>query len=160
MREKPASIRAALTSKITWATGIPALASFKALVPQTDRINPSSLIATPAWAAAAWTALIGAVGVALAAKSRDLVGLVAGGLCLTPYAHQYDLAPLAPLAKSTGTHISPSQPDVPPMPPSPNVRWKNNPGASPPGLFVSAGQRGALRVQSAAGIAYIRIRRA
>ncbi|HXQ17272.1 MAG TPA: hypothetical protein VN814_21860, partial [Caulobacteraceae bacterium] len=29
---------------------------------------------------------------------RDLTGLIAGGLCLTPYAHQYDLAPLAPIA--------------------------------------------------------------
>jgi hypothetical protein len=86
-----------------WLEWPQALASFKALVPQTDRINPSALISAPQgtplfWAAAAWTALIGAVGVALAAKSRDLVGLVAGGLCLTPYAHAYDLAPLAPLA--------------------------------------------------------------
>lgn len=81
-----------------WLEWPQALASFKALVPQTDRINPSALIAAPGWAAAAWTALIGAAGVALAAKSRDLVGLFAGGLCLTPYAHAYDLAPLAPLA--------------------------------------------------------------
>ena len=81
-----------------WLEWPQALATFKALVPQTDRINPSALIAAPAWLAAAWTALIGAVGVALAAKSRDLVGLFAGGLCLTPYAHAYDLAPLAPLA--------------------------------------------------------------
>jgi hypothetical protein len=48
--------------------------------------------------ALAWAALIGGCGVALAARSRDLIGLVAGGLCLTPYAHAYDLAPLAPLA--------------------------------------------------------------
>jgi len=81
-----------------WLEWPQALAAFKALVPQTDRINPSALIAGPGWAAAAWTALIGAVGVALAAKSRDLVGLVVGGLCLTPYAHAYDLAPLSPLA--------------------------------------------------------------
>jgi hypothetical protein len=81
-----------------WLEWPQALAAFKSLVPQTDRINPSALVAAPQWLALAWTALIGAVGVALAAKARDLVGLVVGGLCLTPYAHAYDLAPLAPLA--------------------------------------------------------------
>ena len=81
-----------------WAEWPQALVAFRALVPATDRINPSALVTAPGWAAAAWTALIGAAGVGLAAKSRDLVGLVAGGLCLTPYAHAYDLAPLAPLA--------------------------------------------------------------
>jgi multidrug transporter EmrE-like cation transporter len=85
-----------------WAEWPQALAAFKALVPQTDRINPSALVGAlvgaPPALAAAWTALMAAVGVGLAAKSRDLVGLVAGGLCLTPYAHAYDLAPLAPMA--------------------------------------------------------------
>ncbi len=81
-----------------WLEWPQALAAFKALVPMTDRINPSALVTAPGWAALAWTVLIGASGVALAAKSRDLVGLFAGGLCLTPYAHAYDLAPLAPLA--------------------------------------------------------------
>ena len=81
-----------------WLEWPQALAAFKALVPMTDRINPSALVTAPGWAALAWTGLIGAAGAAFAAKSRDLVGLFAGGLCLTPYAHAYDLAPLAPLA--------------------------------------------------------------
>jgi len=76
-----------------WLEWPQALASFGALVPMTDRINPSALIAAP-W----WMALCAAVGVGLALASRDLVGLVGGALCLTPYAHAYDLAPLAPLA--------------------------------------------------------------
>ncbi len=76
-----------------WLEWPHALATFRALVPQTDRINPSALI-DAGW----WTALMGAVGVVLAAKSRDLVGLIGGALCLTPYAHAYDLAPLSPLA--------------------------------------------------------------
>jgi hypothetical protein len=76
-----------------WAEWPHALAAFQALVPQTDRINPSALIAAPGW-----TAAMAGVGVLLAARSRDLVGLVGGALCLTPYAHAYDLAPLCPLA--------------------------------------------------------------
>lgn len=81
-----------------WLEWPQALAAFKALVPMTDRINPSALVTAPGWAALVLAALTACVGVALAAKSRDLVGLFAGGLCLTPYAHAYDLAPLAPLA--------------------------------------------------------------
>jgi hypothetical protein len=81
-----------------WLQWPHALAAFKALVPLTDRINPSALVAAPQGLALAWTAVVGGFGVVLAAKSRDLVGLVGGGLCLTPYAHAYDLAPLAPLA--------------------------------------------------------------
>jgi multidrug transporter EmrE-like cation transporter len=90
-----------------WLEWPQALAAFRALVPMTDRINPSALVGAapgvfpaiaPPWVALAWTALVGGFGVLLAARSRDLVGLVAGGLCLTPYAHAYDLAPLAPLA--------------------------------------------------------------
>jgi len=81
-----------------WLEWPQALAAFKALVPQTDRINPSALVETPRWLALGWMALLGAAGVLLAAKTRDLVGLVGGALCLTPYAHAYDLAPLAPLA--------------------------------------------------------------
>ena len=81
-----------------WLEWPQALAAFKALVPQTDRINPSALVEAPRWLALGWGALLGGCGVALAAKSRDLVGLVGGALCLTPYAHAYDLAPLAPLA--------------------------------------------------------------
>jgi hypothetical protein len=76
-----------------WLEWPQALAAFRALVPMTDRINPSALAAAP-W----WAALVGGFGVLLAARSRDLVGLFGGALCLTPYAHAYDLAPLAPVA--------------------------------------------------------------
>ncbi|HEY1751876.1 MAG TPA: glycosyltransferase family 87 protein [Caulobacteraceae bacterium] len=76
-----------------WLEWPHALAAFHALVPQTDRINPSALIAAP-W----WAGLMALLGVALAVRSRDLVGLVGGAMCVSPYAHAYDLAPLAPLA--------------------------------------------------------------
>jgi hypothetical protein len=78
-----------------WVEWPHALAAFQALVPATDRINPSALIAAP-W----WIALVAALGLYLAATSKDLVGLVGGALCLAPYAHGYDLAPLTPLAAS------------------------------------------------------------
>ncbi|HEY1426863.1 MAG TPA: glycosyltransferase family 87 protein [Caulobacteraceae bacterium] len=81
-----------------WLEWPHALAAFHALVPQTDRINPAALVGGPPALALGWTMLIGACGVVLAARSRDLVGLVAGALCVTPYAHAYDLAALAPLA--------------------------------------------------------------
>jgi hypothetical protein len=64
-------------------------------VPATDRINPSALIAAP-W----WAVIVGVFGLGLALTSRDLVGLVGGAVCLTPYAHAYDLVPLTPLAAS------------------------------------------------------------
>jgi len=76
-----------------WLEWRDALAAFRALAPQTDRINPSAL--SPS---AAWMILMGALGLCLAVSLRDLVGLVGGALCLTPYAHAYDLAPLAPVA--------------------------------------------------------------
>jgi hypothetical protein len=78
-----------------WVEWPHALAAFRALVPATDRINPSALIAAP-W----WAAIVAAFGLFLALTSRDLVGLVGGALCLTPYAHAYDLVPLTPLAAS------------------------------------------------------------
>jgi len=78
-----------------WAEWPHALAVFRALVPATDRINPSALIAAP-W----WAAIAGVFGLGLALTSRDLVGLVGGAICLTPYAHAYDLVPLTPLAAS------------------------------------------------------------
>jgi hypothetical protein len=83
-----------------WAEWPHALAAFRALVPATDRINPSALIAAPLWVASGWAAIVGVFGLALALTSRDLVGLVGGALCLTPYAHAYDLVPLTPLAAS------------------------------------------------------------
>ena len=75
-----------------WLAWPKALAAFAAVVPATDRINPSALIASPLWAAA-----LALLGVALAWRARNLAGLIGGGLCLTPYTHAYDLAPLAPV---------------------------------------------------------------
>jgi hypothetical protein len=63
------------------------------VVPATERINPSALAAGPLWSGA-----LAMLGLYLAWTQRNLLGLVGGALCLTPYAHQYDLAPLAPLA--------------------------------------------------------------
>jgi len=76
-----------------WAEWRGALTAFDALAPGADRANPSALIAGPWWAAA-----VAAFGVVFALRFRDLVGLVGGAFCLTPYAHAYDLAPLTPLA--------------------------------------------------------------
>ena len=78
-----------------WLQWPKALADFAHVAPGTNRINPSALAAGPLVAGAC--ALL---GLWLALRYRDLTGLIAGGLCLTPYAHQYDLAPLAPIALS------------------------------------------------------------
>jgi hypothetical protein len=56
-------------------------------------VNPSALVSGPLLAAAC-----ALVGLYIAWTWRDLTGLVAGALCVTPYAHEYDLAPLAPIA--------------------------------------------------------------
>ena len=76
-----------------WLEWPHAVAAFRALVPATDRINPSALAAGPAWSLA-----MAALGLGLALACRNLVGLVCGALCFTPYAHAYDLAALTPLA--------------------------------------------------------------
>ncbi|HUO12773.1 MAG TPA: glycosyltransferase family 87 protein [Caulobacteraceae bacterium] len=76
-----------------WPEWLHAMTAFQALVPMTDRINPSALMPGIGWSFA-----VGALGLWLAASSRDLVGLVAGALCVAPYAHAYDLAALTPLA--------------------------------------------------------------
>ena len=76
-----------------WPQWLQALAGFTHVAPLTERVNPSALVAGP-WLAAPMALL----GIWLAWTWRDLTGLVAGALCLTPYAHQYDLAPLAPIA--------------------------------------------------------------
>jgi hypothetical protein len=76
-----------------WPQWLQALADFGNVAPGTNRINPSALAAGPLAAGAC--ALL---GLWLALRYRDLAGLIVGGLCLTPYAHQYDLAPLAPIA--------------------------------------------------------------
>jgi len=80
-----------------WPQWLQALADFSHIAPGTNRINPSALAPGPVTGplAAGACALL---GVWIAARYRDLTGLIAGGLCLSPYAHQYDLAPLAPLA--------------------------------------------------------------
>jgi len=76
-----------------WVEWRGALTAFGAVAPGADRANPSALFAGPWWAAA-----VAAFGVAFALRFRNLVGLVGGAFCLTPYAHGYDLAPLTPLA--------------------------------------------------------------
>jgi len=76
-----------------WLQWPRALADFSPVTAATDRVNPSALAASP-WLAAA----LALTGLYIAWTWRDLTGLVAGALCLTPYAHQYDLAPLAPVA--------------------------------------------------------------
>jgi hypothetical protein len=78
-----------------WPQWLHALGDFAGVMPRTDRINPSVLFAGPGW-----MATLALLGVWLAWRSRDMAGLVCGALCLTPYAHEYDLAPLAPLALS------------------------------------------------------------
>jgi multidrug transporter EmrE-like cation transporter len=76
-----------------WLQWPHALEGFSHVAPATDRVNPSALAASPLLAAA-----LALLGLWIAWTWRDLTGLVAGALCLTPYAHQYDLAPLAPVA--------------------------------------------------------------
>jgi multidrug transporter EmrE-like cation transporter len=76
-----------------WLEWPHALTAFAALTAATERVNPSALLPGLGWAA-----LTGAFGVYLAIASRNLLGLIGGALCVTPYAHAYDLAPLTPLA--------------------------------------------------------------
>jgi multidrug transporter EmrE-like cation transporter len=60
-----------------------------------DRVNPSALAPSPYLQAG----LI-ILGLWLAWTWRNLDGLLIGTFCATPYAHQYDLAALAPIALS------------------------------------------------------------
>jgi multidrug transporter EmrE-like cation transporter len=76
-----------------WLQWPHALADFTRIAPATDRVNPSALAPSPLLAA-----VCALVGLWIAWTWRDLTGLVAGALCLTPYAHEYDLAPLAAVA--------------------------------------------------------------
>lgn len=76
-----------------WLEWPRALAAFAAIAPGADHANPSALIASPWWAAA-----LAVFGALFAWRNKSLLGMVGGALCLTPYAHDYDLAPLAPLA--------------------------------------------------------------
>jgi hypothetical protein len=76
-----------------WFEWSKALDAFRKLAPMADRANPSALISGPVWSLA-----VAALGLWLAWRRKDVVGLVAGALCVTPYAHGYDLAPLAPFA--------------------------------------------------------------
>jgi hypothetical protein len=76
-----------------WLEWFHALARFRVIAPEADRINPSALLPGTAWPVA-----LAALGGWFAWTSRDLAGLTIGALLATPYAHAYDLAPLAPLA--------------------------------------------------------------
>jgi hypothetical protein len=76
-----------------WLDWPAAVEAFRHVARATDRINPSALAPVPFFAAA-----VALVGFYIAWASKDLAGLVVGGLCVTPYAHAYDLAPLAPAA--------------------------------------------------------------
>jgi hypothetical protein len=76
-----------------WLQWLRALADFTSVAPATDRVNPSAISPLP-FVAAPLTLL----GALIAWRMRDLAGLIVGGFCATPYAHQYDLAPLAPVA--------------------------------------------------------------
>jgi len=78
-----------------WLAWPHALAAFAQIAPAAERTNPSALIASP-W----WSAALAAFGVMFAWRNKNLLGMAAGALWLTPYAHDYDLAPLAPLAVS------------------------------------------------------------
>jgi multidrug transporter EmrE-like cation transporter len=60
-----------------------------------DRVNPSAVATSPYLSAA-----LVMLGLWLAWTRRDLGGLLIGTFCATPYAHQYDLAALAPVALS------------------------------------------------------------
>lgn len=66
---------------------------FHKIMITTHRVNPSAMFDS-AW----WTIPVVAFGLYLAWTCRDVVGLVGGALCLTPYAHDYDLVCLAPVA--------------------------------------------------------------
>jgi hypothetical protein len=76
---------------VLWIEWADAMMAFKPEI--CDRVNPSALAASP-WLAAALVIL----GGWLAWTWRDLGGLIVGTFCATPYAHQYDLALLAPVA--------------------------------------------------------------
>jgi hypothetical protein len=76
-----------------WIEWPHALAAFRAVAPGADRANPSAVLPGPLWAA-----VVAAFGLFLAIRQRNLIGLVGGAFCLTPYAHAYDLAPIAPIA--------------------------------------------------------------
>ena len=76
-----------------WLEWPRALADFSRIAPLADRANPSALIDSPWWAAA-----MAVLGLGFAWMNRNLLGMVGGALLATPYAHGYDLAPLAPLA--------------------------------------------------------------
>jgi len=76
-----------------WPEWLGAVQAFGGVMGHTERVNPSALIEA-GW----WPVLLAGLGIYIALRRRDIVGLVAGALCCTPYAHGYDLAPLAPLA--------------------------------------------------------------
>jgi hypothetical protein len=76
-----------------WLEWPRAVIAFGDVMPSLARVNPSVLIDSPFW-----TLPLAAFGLYLAWTQKNLFGLFAGALCVSPYAHDYDLAPLAPLA--------------------------------------------------------------
>lgn len=76
-----------------WPEWLRAVSAFRSIAPAAERINPSAVVSAPAWAA-----ICAGLGAWLAWRSKDLAGLVGGTLLVSPYAHAYDLAPLAPAA--------------------------------------------------------------
>jgi len=76
-----------------WLQWPRAIAAFQSVMPSLERVNPSALLNTPAWAVP-----VALFGVWLAWTQKNLFGLIMGAVCISPYAHDYDLAPLAPVA--------------------------------------------------------------
>lgn len=76
-----------------WLQWPKAMLTFRDVMPSLTVVNPSSLFASPLWLGP-----LAALGLWLAWTQKNLFGLFAGALAVSPYAHDYDLAPLAPVA--------------------------------------------------------------
>ncbi len=68
------------------------VAFFNKIMITTHRVNPSA-----AFHALWWSIPVALFGIYFAWANRDVVGLICGMLCITPYAHDYDLVALAPI---------------------------------------------------------------
>ncbi|MFI4974386.1 MAG: glycosyltransferase family 87 protein [Caulobacterales bacterium] len=79
-----------------WIEWPHALTSFQGVIPRTERANPSALIQGGVLGPV-WALTLAAFGVYKAWTRRSFLWCVGGALCATPYAHAYDLVPLAPL---------------------------------------------------------------
>lgn len=71
-----------------WIEWLSAVHDFQRWLPYLRLVTPTGLFDNLAWKVA-----VGALGIWFALR-RDLLGLVAGTLCFSPYAQSYDLAPL------------------------------------------------------------------